>query len=92
VSAAAVALPKKNIGGLIYNYEQADPDEEEGQNPFPDLFDKGSHCGMTDEMIGERTHHGCRHHCGDEADNNKRWLQVGKERRHDADAVAAVGQ
>jgi hypothetical protein len=40
-----VVLPQKNIGGLIGQYEQADPDEEERQKPFTDLFDKGSHRG-----------------------------------------------
>ena len=54
------ALLKKNIGGLICKYEQADPDEEEGQNPFPDLFDQGSRCRMTGELIGEQTHQNSR--------------------------------
>jgi len=77
---------------LIRKYEQADPDEQEGQNPFPCLFDKGSRCRMTGEIIGERTHQNRCRHCGGEADKNERRLQVGKQRRHDADAVAAVGE
>ena len=85
------ATPEK-YRRLIGQDEQANPDEEERQKPFPDLFDRESHRGMTDEIIGERGHQNRCRHRGGEADQNKPRLQIGEERRHDADAVAAVGQ
>jgi hypothetical protein len=34
VSGGDEALPQKNIGGLIYKYEESNSDKEERQNPF----------------------------------------------------------
>jgi hypothetical protein len=48
-------------------YEESNSDQEERQNPFADLFDKGSSRGMVGEIIGERSHQDRRRDRGGEA-------------------------
>ena len=88
----AKALLKENIGWLIREYENADPNEQERKRPFGYLFEISLRSGMVGQNIGEPSHKNGHHHGGGETDENKQRFQVGQERRHDADTVAAIRQ
>jgi len=68
---AKQALLDENIGRPIRDYEQANSNEEEGQDPFGELFKIGFRCGMAGKTIGERAHGDGYRHCGPETGKNE---------------------